>query len=595
MNDAMMDSSPFFKNSQFFKNSTKTQKISFACIIFLIFLTIFITFHFSFVSDNSNNSPAHKPTPVSALNFHPIIKRACSNTFYSSLCFSTLSSIESSEKATTLTQILHILIKNTITHVESTKFDILGHFRIQELKPYEENALQDCMEMLDQSMFELQEAKNDLYKFPTPSSFFYRSYDNLKTLLSAAMTNENSCIDGFSDLEEFDDLVLRNSHKEDLQNFLSPISRMISNCLAIVKYTENQHMKRAIINPRMLIARNRVEEFQDWVSNVDRKMMEIDAVMKPNVTVASDGCGNFTNITNAIEMAPNFSKIRYIIHVKAGNYCENVVVPRGKINIMLIGDGMGSTIITGSRSFADGFSTFASATLTVIGDKFIARDLSIVNTAGPQKYQAVALRVTSNSAFYHCEIISYQDTLYVHSFRQYYRNCTIKGTIDFIFGNAAAIFQDCLILVRKPILGQNNMITAQSRADPNQNTGISLQNSVIKADEDFNAMDRNNISTFLGRPWRNYSRTIIMNSYLDDLIHPRGWCRWNQYSTLDTVDYVEYMNTGPGSNTGSRITWGGYKNNGSEDIARRFSIGTFLRGADKWLQNTVLPLFNSSI
>ncbi|KAM1528889.1 hypothetical protein ACFX1Z_018163 [Malus domestica] len=99
---------------------------------------------------------------------------------------------------------------------------------------------------------------------------------------------------------------------------------------------------------------------------------------------------------------------------------------------MLVGDGMKSTIITGSKSFADGFSTFATATLTVIGDKFLARDLSIANTAGSKKFQAVAARVTSNSAFYHCNFSSYQDSLHVHSLRQCYRDCIIRGTIDFI-------------------------------------------------------------------------------------------------------------------------------------------------------------------
>ncbi|KAL1566837.1 pectinesterase [Salvia divinorum] len=70
------------------------------------------------------------------------------------------------------------------------------------------------------------------------------------------------------------------------------------------------------------------------------------------------------------------------------------------MNIMLVGDGMNSTIITASRSLADGFSTFESATLTVVGDKFIARDITIQNTAAAEKHQAVALRVTSNAAFY---------------------------------------------------------------------------------------------------------------------------------------------------------------------------------------------------
>lgn len=230
----------------------------------------------------------------------------------------------------------------------------------------------------------------------------------------------------------------------------------------------------------------------------------------------------------------------------------------------------------------------------VTGDRFLARDLTIMNTAGGKKFQAVAARVTSNSAFYRCSFVSYQDTLYAHSLRQFYRECTIQGTIDFIFGNAAAIFQNCLIIVRKPNAGQKNMITAQGRTDPNQNTGISLQNCTIEAAPDFNASDREYFSTFLGRPWRNYSRTMVMKSYLGDMIHPEGWCKWDEYSTVDTVEYIEYRNYGPGSDTKHRVTWGGYTKSCSERVAKRFTVGFFLHGAGDWLESTGFPLFYGS-
>lgn len=338
------------------------------------------------------------------------------------------------------------------------------------------------------------------------------------------------------------------------------------------------------------------------------------------VTVASDGSGNYTTIVEAIAMAPNMSKTTYTIKIRAGIYQENVTIPREKTNIMLVGDGMNSTIMTGSKNFVDGFSTFESATLSrfivitshfdhrlnqirltflnlvtaVVGDKFMARDLTIRNTAAPEKHQAVALRVTSNAAFYRCKIISHQDTLYAHSLRQFYHECTIEGTIDFIFGNAAAVFQNCTILVRKPAVGQRNMITAQGREDPNQNTGISLQNCTIEAAEEFDLRERRNFSTYLGRPWRNYSRTVVVNSYLGDLIDPRGWFKWDRYSSLDTVEYIEYMNSGPGADTRGRISWAGYRRNCSEEVVKQFRVEEFLHGADDWLESTVLPLFGGS-
>jgi len=224
----------------------------------------------------------------------------------------------------------------------------------------------------------------------------------------------------------------------------------------------------------------------------------------------------------------------------------------------------------------------------VVGDRFIAKDLTIQNTATPDKHQAVALRVTANAAFYRCNFVAYQDTLYAHSLVQLYRDCTIQGTIDFIFGNALAVFHNCLILARKPIPGQSNMITAQSRDDPNQNTGFLIHSCIIRAKPEFTWMDQRRSYTFLGRPWRNYSRTVIMKSYLGSLIHHRGWAPWDQYSNLDTVEYVEYMNFGPGSNTKYRVRWGGYKKNYTDDLTKRFTNGAFLRVSDYRLQG--LPL-----
>lgn len=85
----------------------------------------------------------------------------------------------------------------------------------------------------------------------------------------------------------------------------------------------------------------------------------------------------------------------------------------------------------------------------VAGKGFICRDLTVENTAGPAKHQAVALRSDSDlSVFYRCEFAGYQDTLYAHSLRQFFRDCYISGTVDFIFGNAAAVFQNSQVTNR---------------------------------------------------------------------------------------------------------------------------------------------------
>lgn len=224
----------------------------------------------------------------------------------------------------------------------------------------------------------------------------------------------------------------------------------------------------------------------------------------------------------------------------------------------------------------------------VVGEGFLARDITFQNTAGPSKHQAVALRVGADlSAFYQCDFLAYQDTLYVHSNRQFFINCLVAGTVDFIFGNSAAVFQDCDIHARKPNSGQKNMLTAQGRTDPNQNTGIVIQKSRIGATSDLLAV-KGSFKTYLGRPWKEYSSTVIMQSSISDVIDPVGWHEWQGSFALNTLFYGEYQNTGAGAGTSKRVTWKGYKVITSATEAQRFTPGSFVAGSS-WLRATGFP------
>ncbi|KAL6010497.1 hypothetical protein ACLOJK_000930 [Asimina triloba] len=224
----------------------------------------------------------------------------------------------------------------------------------------------------------------------------------------------------------------------------------------------------------------------------------------------------------------------------------------------------------------------------VVGERFLARDITFQNTAGPSKHQAVALRVGSDlSAFYQCDMLAYQDTLYVHSLRQFFRSCLIAGTVDFIFGNAAAVLQDCDIHARRPNSGQKNMVTAQGRDDPNQNTGISIQKCRIGATSDLQAV-KSSFKTFLGRPWKEYSRTVIMQTEISDVIDPAGWHEWSGNFALATLFYGEYQNTGAGAGTANRVKWQGYRVITSASVAQQFTAGSFI-GGSSWLGSTGIP------
>ena len=222
------------------------------------------------------------------------------------------------------------------------------------------------------------------------------------------------------------------------------------------------------------------------------------------------------------------------------------------------------------------------------GDGFLARDISIENRAGAEKHQAVALRINADlAALYRCSINGYQDTLYVHSFRQFYRECDISGTIDFIFGNAAVVFQGCNIMARMPMPGQFTVITAQSRDTPDEDTGISIQNCSILAAPDLYS-NSSSVKSYLGRPWRVYSRAVYLESYIDDFIDPTGWTQWSDdQDRSDTLYYGEYDNGGPGSSTDGRVTWPGYHVMDYND-AYNFTVSQFITG-DDWLYSTSFP------
>lgn len=212
------------------------------------------------------------------------------------------------------------------------------------------------------------------------------------------------------------------------------------------------------------------------------------------------------------------------------------------------------------------------------GRGFIAKDMGFINTAGPDKHQAVALRSSSDkSIFYRCSFDAYQDTLYTHSNRQFYRDCKITGTIDFIFGNSASVFQNCTIQPRQPGPEQFNTITAQSKSDPNQNTGISIQRCRLIP------LDNLTAPTYLGRPWRDYATTVVMESYIGDFLDPEGWASWE--ADVNTVYYAEFRNVGPGSVIDGRVKWAGVRPNITYEEAKEFTVEKFILGS-QWLSES---------
>ncbi|KAJ8747845.1 hypothetical protein K2173_010054 [Erythroxylum novogranatense] len=387
-----------------------------------------------------------------------------------------------------------------------------------------------------------------------------------QTWLSTALTNLETCRAGFAEL---------GVSVSQLPIMSNNVSKLICNTLAMN-------------NGSSVLPQTYKDGFPTWVKAGDRKLLQSSSP-RANLVVAQDGSGNHRTIKAALDAAAKRSgTARFVIHIKRGVYRENVEIPSKLKNIMLVGDGLRNTIITGSRSVGGGSTTFNSATVAVTGEGFIARGITFRNTAGPQNHQAVALRSSSDfSVFYLCGFEGYQDTLYVHSQRQFYKECYIYGTVDFIFGNAAAVLQNCMIYARRPMAKQKIAVTAQGRTDPNQNTGIIIHNSRVMAASDLTPV-QNSFKTYLGRPWKQYSRAVFMKTYLGSLVDPAGWLEWDGSFALNTLYYGEYRNIGPGASTSRRVKWRGYRVITSETEASRFTVTNFIAGRS-WLPATSVP------
>ncbi|KAF3779353.1 putative pectinesterase/pectinesterase inhibitor 41 [Nymphaea thermarum] len=409
--------------------------------------------------------------------------------------------------------------------------------------------------------------------------------DLVQTLLSGIVTNRRTCLDGLTQAS-----FLQHGHK--LYAPLMNGSQLYSVSLAML--TNSWAFKHRKANPgRQLLDEMRVgkDGVPEWVN---RKIFRAGSVRRMalqtvgSVVVAKDGSGKYRTIGEAIAAAPanSGSNGYYVINVKAGVYEEYVTIPKNKKYIMMVGDGIGKTIITGHRNVVDGSTTFNSATLAVLGEGFVAIGITVRNTAGPAKHQAVAVRNGADlSTFYKCSFEGYQDTLYTYSMRQFFRECDIYGTVDFIFGNAAVVFQNCNIYVRLPAAKQFNTVTAQGRTDPNQNTGISIINCNIAATSDL--AGHSEVRTYLGRPWKQYSRTVFIQSNLGSLINPAGWSPWAGSFALSTLYYGEYSNRGPGAATGGRVKWPGFHIMSANE-ASRFTVSSFIQGGN-WLPKTTVP------
>jgi pectinesterase len=291
------------------------------------------------------------------------------------------------------------------------------------------------------------------------------------------------------------------------------------------------------------------------------------------ITVALDGSGQFKSVQDAIMSVPAGSAANpVIIRIRPGIYKELIYIQHEKRFFQLVGEDAASTVLTfdlhANMIGPNGkpIGTFRTPSTVVDADDFTAENLTFENTAGPVG-QALAIRVDSDRAiFRRCRFMGWQDTMFLNRGRQYFEDCYISGHVDFIFGAATAFFERCKISCRR-----SGYITAASTYDYVP-YGFVFSNCKITGEDA-------NVKTYLGRPWRDFSSVVFMNTEMSDVVRPAGWQNWDLPAREKTARYSEFNNTGPGADSKSRVSWARQLH---KSEAKQITVKNVLRGTDGW-------------
>ncbi len=292
-------------------------------------------------------------------------------------------------------------------------------------------------------------------------------------------------------------------------------------------------------------------------------------------TVAKDGSGDFLTVQEAFDAVPDFRKNETRIQLKPGVYKEKLVLAASKTNVALIGEDPKTTVVTHDdfaqkkNKFGEEMGTTGSTSFFVFGDGFFAKNITFENSAGPVG-QAVAVRVTGDKVvFENCRFLGFQDTLYPQGdrSRQYYKDCYIEGTVDFIFGWSTAVFDRCEIFSKAP----SGYVTAAS-TNEGAPFGFVFLDCKLTGDSPES-------SVYLGRPWRDFAQTIFINTEMGKHIRPEGWHNWSKPNAEKTAFYAEYGSSGAGASPDTRVSW---SHQLSEQESKKYTLENVLGGLDQW-------------
>jgi len=313
------------------------------------------------------------------------------------------------------------------------------------------------------------------------------------------------------------------------------------------------------------------------------------------LTVAADGSSDFKTVQEAVAAVPENASERTVIHMKAGSYDGQIVIPKSKSKVTFEGDGADKTTIkygynTNEPNPAGVERQFWGIGVVVLSDDFIAHDLAFANVSGDHG-QALALRIDGDRAVvYGTKLLGWQDTLMVNNGRQYFRNDYIEGRVDFIYGSGTAVFDHCEIHSKN-----GGHVTAASTPQDRPYGLIFLDCKLTGDRTPWDPATTNPATTQkakvtpqadLGRPWRPYAMVAFIRCEMGDHIKAVGWNNWGKEANEKTARYNEFGNTGPGAAIDKRAPW---SHQLSAEEVNKFTIANILSGQDQWAPEILIP------
>ena len=341
-------------------------------------MSVFIMGLVIFVSSN-HDIDATGGSLKSPCNSSELIYTACSKSLYPELCISTLVTYPGVDQLVETKDVVPLTVKATMDRAwQSMALNIVLPDETERA------AYEDCVELLHDTIYHLNASLVNMQAMSRKNPLSILS--DVNTWLSAALTNQDTCLEGFQHLI----IAAGGNAKSNITNESKKLSELISNSLAMFRTLfgnaslENSEQRNRV-NRRILektgqvnnagldqefyedyglIDQDGMKDFPLWLSAIDRLLLRLSpADLKADAVVARDGSGDYLSIADAVNDAPsNLRGKKYIIYVKAGLYSETVRVSKRKTNMMLVGEGKGKTVVVSNRNVKDGSTTFSSVT-----------------------------------------------------------------------------------------------------------------------------------------------------------------------------------------------------------------------------------------